>query len=691
MSWIGAKYRRYREIQRHRAGEIRALRGAAGTTRRLYLSDWAVLSRLELRRQERHPDHRIRWMPLEEILAFCEPYDVISFDVFDTLLIRRTGAPASLFVLLERMNGIPDFAEARQAAERAAREEKGEVTLEDIYLQLGAEGAVPDADAAREAEWEAEKSGIAPHPRMLPLVKALKQRGKRVIAVSDMYLSSAQIRELLRLSGYPELDGVFVSCEEGVGKAGGAIYRKVAEKLLPAESAGKPGLRVLHMGDNGEADGECAAAAGWDTALLQNPAKLPWEYFAVTPYAGDMIASALRWQRRYDGAEESGPSIGDGAPETEGEAGASRRNPVYEIGYQVAGPLTVGFCQWIRRMQAERGWEKLFFSARDGWIMHQVYTKYFGEAEYLPVSRAATQMLDVERQARSYCDNNLPAHLGTGETVGAVLEGMGLAELIPAWTREGLRPEAPLDGEARKIAERLIIRDREKIAELFGPARQNALRWLRERLAGVSRAVIIDTGWKGSAGATLRAFARENGLETVLDTALMGTSRAPSVAVREEEGELFSWLYSPSHDRDRLARQYDGGRSLACTLMEMLFMTTQPQLLSYAGEGFTYGPAETRFREMTESLQAGTLAFAEDYFRVIRRLGRIAPGADGAGEIPDFPIPAAAAYRYFEELILEKDRLREAFGSYVFHMAPTPEKAEITFEDRMRENGWIGR
>ena len=41
-------------------------------------------------------------------------------------------------------------------------------------------------------------------------------------------------------------------------------------------------------------------------------------------------------------------------------------------------------------------------------------------------------------------------------------------------------------------------------------------------------------------------------------------------------------------------------------------------------------------------------------------------------------------------MILEKDRLREAFGSYVFHMAPTPEKAEITFEDRMRENGWIG-
>ncbi len=52
-------------------------------------------------------------------------------------------------------------------------------------------------------------------------------------------------------------------------------------------------------------------------------------------------------------------------------------------------------------------------------------------------------------------------------------------------------------------------------------------------------------------------------------------------------------------------------------------------------------------------------------------------------------ISAAAAYEAFDELLQEKRRLLAAFGSYVHPMAPTPEKAEITFEDRMRMNGWI--
>ncbi len=650
MSWIGRKYARYQEIRRHRAGESGVLSGPGGRTKRIYLSDWVVLSRFELARQRKETDHTIHWMTREEILAVCEPYEVISFDVFDTLLCRNAGAPGNVFVLLERENGIPDFAAARMAAEREARGEKTEITLKDIYRTLVKNGTGRDGAAAMEAEWRMEKSLIAPHPMMLSVVRALAERGKRMIAVSDMYLPAARIAELLAEAGYPALERIFVSCEEGVGKAGGALFRRVKETV---------GGKVLHIGDHDEADGACAALAGWDTALLMNPARLPWEFDSVLPYGGDMIASSLRWQARYDG----------GMPARPGEA--------YRTGYLVAGPLTVGFCQWIRRMKEREGWDRLFFSARDGWIMHQVYTAYFGEAEYLPVSRAAVQMLDAEKQPLSYCENNLPAHLGTGKTVADVLKGMGMEALLPSWEEAGLRPEGIFSEDNAEQVQRLILRDREKLAELFSPARENALRWLRERLAGVRKAAVIDTGWKGSAGATLRDFALENGIPATLDTVLMGTSRSPSVAAREERGELFSWLYSPSHDRDRLEKQYEGGKSLACTLMEMLFMTNLPQLMSYEGEGFTYGEADGRFQDLVEDLQAGTLDFARDFDRTVKKSGL------------DVPIPAAAAYRYFEELIAEKKRLLSAFGSYVHPMAPTPEKAEITFADRMRENGWI--
>lgn len=643
---------RYRQIQRHRAGEVCSVRSPSGTRRRLYLSSWAVLSGPELRRQAKKPDHTVQWMSLEEMLAYCAPYEVISFDVFDTLLCRGCGEPQHIFALLEKQNGIPDFASARQTAERDARRELGEVTLTDIYRRLEETGTIPpgQAEAGMAAEWALEKSLMLAHPRMQALFRALRAQGKRIIAISDMYLSAARIAELLSAVGYPLPETIFVSCEQGVGKAGGALFRKVREQI----GAGS----VLHIGDNAEADGACAELAGWDTALLMNPAQLAWESGSVLPYGGDMIASALRRQLRYGG-------------------GAVSDSPVYEIGYSVTGPLTVGFCQWIRQMQIRQGWEKLFFSARDGFLMHRIYTAYFGDAEYMPVSRAAVQMLDLEKQAQSYCDNNLLVHLELGEQVEEVLGGLFLGGMLTAWREEGLDPAAPFDGKTEALVRRLIIRDREKIAAAFTPARENALRWFRQRLQGVSRAVVIDTGWKGSAGATLRDFIRQNGIPAVVDTALMGTSRAVSVAVREERGELFSWLYSPTHDRDRLARQFEGENALACALMEMLFMTDQPQLLSYAGKDFTYAPAEHRYEQMVNDLHAGALDFARDYHQLVRSAGL------------ETQIPAAAAYRFFEELLLEKQRLLRAFGDYVFNAAPTPEGTEITFADRMKKAGWI--
>ena len=75
----------------------------------------------------------------KELKKRLEQYDVISFDVFDTLVFRPFSDPTDLFYLLGRELEYMDFKGIRCEAERKARKEKmnrdgqDEVTLRDIY------------------------------------------------------------------------------------------------------------------------------------------------------------------------------------------------------------------------------------------------------------------------------------------------------------------------------------------------------------------------------------------------------------------------------------------------------------------------------------------------------------------------------------------------------------------------------
>ena len=65
------------------------------------------------------------------------------------------------------------------------------------------------------------------------------------------------LREMLDGCGYQMIERVFVSCEYGVGKAGGALQRVVSAEL-------GEDLRYVHIGDNQQSDVRGSKAVGWD-------------------------------------------------------------------------------------------------------------------------------------------------------------------------------------------------------------------------------------------------------------------------------------------------------------------------------------------------------------------------------------------------------------------------------------------
>ena len=98
----------------------------------------------------------------EALLRRLAPFPAVTFDVFDTLLLRPLARPQDLFLLLEEALGVPGLARMRRQAEEEARERKAraglprEVTLGEIWAVLQEETGVNAGEGmARERDLEA--------------------------------------------------------------------------------------------------------------------------------------------------------------------------------------------------------------------------------------------------------------------------------------------------------------------------------------------------------------------------------------------------------------------------------------------------------------------------------------------------------------------------------------------------------
>ncbi|MGH9272311.1 MAG: hypothetical protein ACRDZ2_13670, partial [Ilumatobacteraceae bacterium] len=195
---------------------------------------------------------------------------VVSFDVFDTLLWRRYPRPVEVFhdiprtaerlgLQLPPVDGAA-FATARRSAEAAARalvtEELGanEVTLRQVHQQVALALGWDSGDRAlmddlRTAELGAEADALVADHELLALVRELADAGRRMVLVSDSYLSASDVLGLVTRAGYPDrvFERVFVSSAFGVSKSCGLFDALVKElDIHPA--------RLLHVGDLPGAD-----------------------------------------------------------------------------------------------------------------------------------------------------------------------------------------------------------------------------------------------------------------------------------------------------------------------------------------------------------------------------------------------------------------------------------------------------
>ena len=398
---------------------------------------------------------------------------IASFDVFDTVLTRSVGEPASLFLLLGKRLAAQkwiectpaEFAKLRVEAEARARAKSGpmEVTLSIIYGELCSALGLKYSAAPllMEAERELEAEMIRIVPGGAERIAEARQAHKKII---------------------------YVSADLGTTKATGELYADV----IRAEAV-KP-WRITHCGNHPSADITIAKRRG----------------LRVQPY----LAANLN---RYEALLENHANASNGLSSV--LAGASRlarltvsahlprEIALRDVAAGVAAPTLTAYVLWLLRRARAAKLHRLYFVARDGQILHAIARKLAPklrmdlELRYLYGSRQAWHLPGVTkldaRQIEWVMDKT------DRLTVGDVLARVGLtaADVMPELKRANLNRRTRILDDSDRAAVRTLLQNgivAALIAERAASLRLPLLAYLKqERMFDGAKWALVDIGWHG--------------------------------------------------------------------------------------------------------------------------------------------------------------------------------------------------
>lgn len=315
-----------------------------------------------------------------------EPYEVISFDVFDTIIMRRVLKPEDIFTIVESKcdEGIlkERFKKWRMEAEKTCTANNKIPSLDDIYELFGKKYYLEKEIINQLKQWEIEqeKKCIIARDRMVDIYHYLVSCGKKVYFTSDMYLSSDVIQELLKQCGIEDGYELLVSCELYASKQDGSLFRRLKE-IARRE-------KILHIGDHQVIDGVMAGKNGIDSFTILSS----YDLLASSSCVHVFDCIHTQDDRNYLGYFAS-VMLNDpfALSKYTGKIFLSSYRDIALIIY----PMTIMFLTYI--IENAKRYNCIIFPSRDGFFLYQLYNqirnnkKELGlpEAKYVYASRMA--------------------------------------------------------------------------------------------------------------------------------------------------------------------------------------------------------------------------------------------------------------------------------------------------------------
>ena len=539
---------------------------------------------------------------VSETVSFLMQYEVISFDIFDTLIFRPFSEPTDLFFFLGEKLEILDFKRLRMQAEAEARTQKYkeekhyEIKLSDIWSRLQNEiGVIKEQGMQMEQALEMEFCYA--NPFMQQVFTQLREHGKRIVITSDMYLSKAFLSELLQKNGYEGYEELYVSCEYEKSKADGSLYEVVKRAYPDTDS-------MIHVGDNPVSDVKNAKKHGFEVFYYPNVNRNALLYRAYDMSA--VVGGAYRGivnNKLYNGTEQLSME--------------------YEYGYIYGGLFVLGYCNFIHTYAREHGIEKLLFLSRDGDILRQAYAVLFPEekTEYVYWSRAAATKLMARYNRYDFFRRYLYHKADGTYTIEQILKSMRLEFLLDRLLQQLPHEIYLTSGNVRQV-KRFLEANWQEVTAIYDRESKAAELYYKKVLGDSRNALAVDIGWAGSGAIALDYLVQKVWkLPCSITGAVAGTNSVHNFEVDASEiflqnGKLAAYLYAQSFNRD-LWKKHDPNTD-DNIFFELLLTSPTPQFLGFeldevSGEVlYLFGKMDANPEGMKE-IQSGILDFVRDY------------------------------------------------------------------------------
>lgn len=536
----------------------------------------------------------------EEVVDKLLPYDIISFDIFYTLLFRPFLGPEDFFDILAVKYNIVEFKTIRINAERKAHERStklnSEANIFDIYKIIEKETGIPLLEGV-ENELALENEFLIANNYMLEIFRLLKAKNKRIIATSDMYFPKKYLETILEQCGYSGFENIFISCDWEARKWNGSLYPIIRAQL-------GMNTKYVHIGDNYQHDILNARENGWSAFYYPNIhntsiRNMPTYTFSLCQ--GLINVKFGRTDKIY--------------------------NQHYRFGYEYGGRLVVGFCQWLEKLACQQQIDKFLFLSRDGDIISKIYNKFFGTIsnDYVFFSRFITNELSFDKYIEDFFDYNIrnrAFYIRPKQTLKSVLEETDLVFLVSLLKQSHLSENDKLDEHNCEAFCEFIYSQKELVAERFKETQIAAKKYFDQVIGTCQRICLVDVGWRGSSTVYFKEFInRVCSKKLDIVGALVATSNNHYTEVTSTAGINHAYLFSPEKNRDLLLMHNQEFPVLHNNFVELIFSSEQSSFLKFELDKdknvkYIFAPNEGN-QIIVKAIQKGILDFAADYFRYV--------------------------------------------------------------------------
>ena len=289
--------------------------------------------------------------------------EIVSFDVFDTLLMRKVLHPEDVFRLTAESIWDDETDREKYFNTRIQIGINGGAAIrwEEIGRQLQQKLSISETETELllQTEWEIEKKVLTRREPVISVFEEAKQLKKRIILTSDMYFSSKQLKELLSSNGITGYERILVSCEHGSGKQSGLL------EILAGYTEKRS--QIVHIGDNAVADLQAAKSAGMCAVLIPS---------ALT------MAERSGWNKAIQCANTVGEKAMLGLVISHVFSNPFEVLPAHLLpiekclsryAYSAAGPMLIGYLFWMMSILRHENYDAILFSARDGFLAYHLY------------------------------------------------------------------------------------------------------------------------------------------------------------------------------------------------------------------------------------------------------------------------------------------------------------------------------